>query len=861
VSRLNRFHFLFIFIFFCFFQVSGKGVSVGPTPEWVRKVKIEKRNEPNASQVAEGYTYLVRDFQDHIGKQIAYYHYARKIFTETGVQNASEISITYDPAYETLIIHEIVIFRDKVRINKLDASRFEIFQREQGKENHIFDGSLTAFLSLEDVRAGDVIEYSFSIAGRNPIYEGRFFATYYLQSSEPVGQLNITLIASANSNLNILCSDPDLKPEKTEEGNNVTYHWYLENIPGKYPDSDIPYWYEPYPLLSVSEFSSWKQVKSWALNLYVFPKPDEGPLSKKIKEISELSELPGQRLAAALEFVQKEIRYTGLESGIGGYKPESPSKVFNQRFGDCKGKSLLLSYMLKQLGISAYPALVNSYYTHGIKKWIPSPHAFNHCVVYVELDDKNFWYDPTYSTQKGNYDNIYFPSYGCALLVKPDDEGLVDIPVSTNCKTIITETYETAEINKPVKLFVRTDYYGGDADYQRYHFSSKILKEIEKDYLNYYAKLFPEIISVAPLQIEDNIQGNVFSTIESYELKKFWENDPADTNYFTSSTYANTLRDKIKVTSKPIRTMPVRIEYPLEYENVIELVIKGGWDIPKEEKIIEGPGIYYKKSIWTSGEKLFLSYYYKTTSDHADAEKTTELIKCQNSIIDDLGYGLSFNNSIIQEASLDPLFFLWVFLMIISGVFLSYKIYQYDPLPRIKVKKETPIAGIMILYAIGLCLSPFSILYMIHEAGFFDGSTWAAISDERLATYSPMHYYVFWGELLFNCWLFAFTCLLLALFFTRRSSFPQLLIAYYFYNFLGLLADYILIEGGEDQSMGFLRDFTILFVKAGIWASFFWFSDASKNTFTNTIKKIPPENFPGISIPVEVPAPLIESQN
>ena len=53
--------------------------------------------------------------------------------------------------------------------------------------------------------------------------------------------------------------------------------------------------------------------------------------------------------------MQDEVRYLGLENGISAYKPSSPNKVYNQRFGDCKDKSLLLVTMLNQMNIEAYP--------------------------------------------------------------------------------------------------------------------------------------------------------------------------------------------------------------------------------------------------------------------------------------------------------------------------------------------------------------------------------------------------------------------------------------------------------------------------------------------------------------------------
>ena len=49
----------------------------------------------------------------------------------------------------------------------------------------------------------------------------------------------------------------------------------------------------------------------------------------------------------AVNFVQNEIRYMGIETGKYSHKANSPEKVFKQRYGDCKDKSLLLASILK----------------------------------------------------------------------------------------------------------------------------------------------------------------------------------------------------------------------------------------------------------------------------------------------------------------------------------------------------------------------------------------------------------------------------------------------------------------------------------------------------------------------------------
>ena len=59
-------------------------------------------------------------------------------------------------------------------------------------------------------------------------------------------------------------------------------------------------------------------------------------------------------------FAQREIRYVGLELGIGGYQPHPAPQIFAHRYGDCKDKATLVSAMLSEIGVESYYVVINS---------------------------------------------------------------------------------------------------------------------------------------------------------------------------------------------------------------------------------------------------------------------------------------------------------------------------------------------------------------------------------------------------------------------------------------------------------------------------------------------------------------------
>lgn len=77
--------------------------------------------------------------------------------------------------------------------------------------------------------------------------------------------------------------------------------------------------------------------------------------------------------------------------------------------------------MLRNMGIEAYPVLINTSYGESLHQFLPSPKTFDHVVVkVVDSTSTNLFYDPTISNQFGDYKSVVFPNYGKALVIKKE---------------------------------------------------------------------------------------------------------------------------------------------------------------------------------------------------------------------------------------------------------------------------------------------------------------------------------------------------------------------------------------------------------------------------------------------------------
>jgi hypothetical protein len=354
----------------------SQNVQKKPAPAWVEAVTYTDTDADTLEDTG-GYRYLLFDRQFNVITQETFRHTATKVMTESGLETVSAININFDPAFQSVYFHTLVVKRGEEVINKLPKTKFEILRREENLDRLVYDKSLNAILNLDDIQVGDIVEYSYTIRGYNPIFKGKFTRVVYFNYADPIGKEFIRVVTAENRRLWIKIYNGAVEPEETSANGKTIYTWRLENIPAHTEDDKTPAWFDSYDNVEMSEFNSWGEINTWAMPLYAtgaaIPEVD-----KKVAEIRQRYAELDEQVNACIRFVQDEIRYLSFSDGISGYKPHNPAQIIRQRFGDCKDKSLLLTYMLRKLGVSAQPALVNTSTTKMLAEQLPSPTAFDH---------------------------------------------------------------------------------------------------------------------------------------------------------------------------------------------------------------------------------------------------------------------------------------------------------------------------------------------------------------------------------------------------------------------------------------------------------------------------------------------------
>lgn len=827
----------FVILFFWAATFSGfaQSLLVGPTPTWVEPVAYSV-TPYDSSAASGGYFDLLTDHQVNLTTQENFYRYAQVVMSETGLGSTSAISQSFDPTYQQLTFHSLYIIREGKKIDKLKRDRFELIRREENLERAMYDGRVTAFYNLADVQVGDIVEYSLTLKGFNPLVP-KYARPFYFNYGVPVGKVFFRLAAKPATPLQIVPKQGAEAPVISEKSGLKFYTWQLENEPALLVDEGTPEWIDPYKRVEISEYANWSDVAAWGASVYANVYQESPDITKKITELAK-EKNKDSAINECIRFVQDEIRYLGFSDGINGYKPHKANEIFANRFGDCKDKSVLLSLMLRKLGLESHAVLVNTTTGKSLNDVLPRHNAFDHCIVNFVWNDSTYWVDPTMSSQRGALNGRVTPDYGYGLPLHSSTKELIEIPYRIKHSEIrVKEFYKVHTIPTSATLNVEVRYTGDEANSQRSYFQNTSIQEVSKNYLNFYANDFQSIEALKPVSFEDNEAENIFTTHESYRIKSFWSYDSATAKH-SATIYPRTLASYLTKPGTKIRTMPFRLAYPRNVAYEVKIKMPEGWAVTEKNETIESAGFSYTSRWAYSGQDstITMDLSYRTKKQQVEANEVEDYIKKIDATFDDLSMVLTYGEgkeTAVSSKAVTPLFF--ILFVVGAGLVLLAKLPSYNPEPKPAPEKYSQIGGWLVLPAIGLCISPITLIVDLVKGDYFKLDFYALIIDSTSAAYNPALGLFVLVEFFINAAELAFIGVLILYFFQRRTSTPLLMAFLYIFTFVFVTGDALIATYWFNVGDITPKEVSTMFrqlIAAAIWVPYFLVSERVKGTFT-----------------------------
>jgi hypothetical protein len=616
-------------------------VAVRPAPVWVEPLVAETSLAVARQNVRWGIYDFVNDHQ--VRGDVRYFRIARKVLSPSGVQNASELELDFDPSFERLVVHHVDVLRGGERIDSLEPDEIRVIEKEDDSDDRIYDGERTALLFIKDVRPGDVIDYAWSVEGANPLLGGRYTDEYDLSSGVPTRLLRHRLLWPAGRPLQWRGGDPAI----SMNGDTQVLVWERHDVGALDVEDELPSWYEPWQSIQVSEFASWQEVGAWATERFTIDARSSEAVKQLAAKLSAEHPTRDARITAAIRFVQDEVRYLGIEMGRNSHEPHQPWETLESRWGDCKDKTLLLVALLRELGLEAYPALVNTRIAHRLAEKLPSPFLFDHVIAQVIDRGRVQWVDGTISDQGGNLATIETPGDGMALVVRDGTSALTKIVPNTHGATLVEQTYTTTDYQKPTLLAMKTTFTGAEADAARSQLAAMSLEDYAHERINALAFDQPKIASDGLPRVSDDRAKNVIVVTEQYRVPELW----SDGDW---SWYPRVLGSHLTRPETMIRSMPLAFPHPLNVRQTVTFNFPEKLDVRKSTSVTETPTFRYESSVDTNGKTVTIRQSLRSLSDAVAVKDIPEHLTKLSAIWSEIGLRLAPPGAVASAGKEEP---------------------------------------------------------------------------------------------------------------------------------------------------------------------------------------------------------------
>jgi hypothetical protein len=611
--------------------------------DWVTLHDVKQPQISDMTKVRDGTLYLLLDNQTYVPERQKQQRYTRLVMqalNQSGVDYISQLNLGFDPSYEKLTLHTLSILREGKRINKLSTARLSVIQSESELADKIYNGRLSLNIIVDDMRSGDMLDYSYSVTGSNPIYANKFSTRRTLRWSVPVVQQKMRVLWGKQTPLNIRTMNGNVEIKQTNNQYGTDYSISEFEAPLLTQDSETPTWYNPYMQVYLSEYSSWDEVVNWALPLYKSAIETPNSINAVAQSIQAQHTNTADRITAALRFSQDEIRYLGLEMGTNSHQPTRASETLSLRYGDCKDKTALLISLLKAMKIEAHPALVDTEETKRLIDLPATASVFNHVIVTLTHEGNRYWLDPTISYQRGTLPYLAQPDYGYALIIKNGESTLTSMAQTPVHKKVIVndQFYIPNTVKEPVHFTTEYSYAEFQAINRRSNLARNGLDSVAKSYFEYYQDFFNELKTDKPMDVSEDQQTGQFITRESYLIGQFWEET---SDGYEADFYASEIQNSVYEPKQTDRTDPFYFEYP----NIIDTRIKlhfteKNWAFDNAQDEIDNDYFYLKTSVNFTDNVLTLSYHFYAKQDHIPADNINDYLAQRNKLISATHYSI-----------------------------------------------------------------------------------------------------------------------------------------------------------------------------------------------------------------------------
>jgi predicted Zn-dependent protease len=341
--------------------------------ELIKKANVSKHQEHNYYYLLdEKYTIIYSE-----GATEEYVNMVIKINNEKGIDAWKETSIGYNDNNQNLLI-------EKAEVVKPNGSKVPAEK----------NGNDIVYAGLE---AGDAIILKYKIQHFSWGRLGKeHWDKFVFNAFVPTEQTRYCLLASKNIKFNHKVINSTIQPNVSDFEDFKLYTWQLSNLAAFKEEPYMPPLQDVGAVLHISTLTSWSEIADWYRDLVTEAMENDYEVKEKFNELFPAGKKYSNREKATLiyDYITHNIRYSSVSFRQSAFTPQKPSKTITTRLGDCKDLSTLYVALAGMAGLKANLMLVDTR-DRGAKNMVFPSVEFNHCIVKLYIDDKEYYIELT----------------------------------------------------------------------------------------------------------------------------------------------------------------------------------------------------------------------------------------------------------------------------------------------------------------------------------------------------------------------------------------------------------------------------------------------------------------------------------
>jgi transglutaminase-like putative cysteine protease/Flp pilus assembly protein TadD len=579
---------------------------------------------------------------DADGKAVHTKYLVYKVLTQGGAEGWDEMSVDWQPWNEEKPTLRARVITPDGAVHVLDQKTISDAPAKDDDEK-VYGDTQVRRAPLPAIAPGSVVEEEDVTKESAPFFGAGVVERTYFGRPVPVRQAKLTLdfpnALPVRYTLQLL---PEMKPQRSEADGRVQVEFVQRGMePLDKAERLLPSEVPSFPAVTFATGASWQAVAAGYAKL-VDDKAETKDVRAVVEQVVKGKSTAEEKAAAIVEYLNREIRYTGVEFGDAAIVPHTPAETLKRKYGDCKDKATLEVTMLRAAGVPAYVALLNAGSREDVEKDLPGMGMFDHAIVYVP-GSPDWWIDAT--DEYAGLGQVPSSDQGRqALVARAETTGLIRIPEAQSAANRVVENREFYLAESGPARVVETTTVSGvfDSEYRAFYATEKMeeTRKNLKEYMEgqYLAEKLSRMEQSNPADLTKPFQmvlegtgakrgiTDLDSAVAAVRLESLFDKLPNELQGPETPEKKTDAADTEK--PKKPRTADYALPEAFVYEWRYRIVPPVGFQakpVPADEKIAVGPAVLTEEFKLESDGSVRAVFRFDTVKRRFTVAEATEL--------------------------------------------------------------------------------------------------------------------------------------------------------------------------------------------------------------------------------------------